>query len=57
MTREERLATVQSMDNVRLLNAYVFYIQNFNPVDDEAVFNHDIVKDEILRRMKEGYNE
>ena len=55
MTDEKRNRNIEIIRKdtpEQLLARYVWYIQNFNPVDDDMCENHDLVKAEILRRME-----
>lgn len=37
--------------NEQLLERFVWYVQNFNPVDDDRCEHYEMVKSEILNRM------
>ena len=53
-TREERAKLVKELPSEELLEAYVKASMNFNPLCDEFIFNYNLMKDEIIRRMKAG---
>lgn len=36
----------------QLLSRFIWYVQNFNPVDDDSCDHYDMVKGEILNRMR-----
>lgn len=38
--------------NEQLLSRFIWYVQNFNPVDEDRCDHYDMVKSEILNRMR-----
>lgn len=36
----------------QLLSRFIWYVQNFNPVDDDRCEHYELVKGEILSRMR-----
>lgn len=49
--REKIIKTVKEDSNEYLLDRYVWYCKNFNPVDDDFIEAHNLVKAEVLKRM------
>lgn len=55
MTDEKRtrfLGIVSKDTNEQLLARYTWYVDNFNPLDDDMCAGFEIIKAEILRRME-----
>ncbi len=38
--------------NEQLINRFAWYVQNFNPVDEERCEDYEIIKAEMKKRMK-----
>lgn len=54
MRDEVRVAHRQKIKldtNEQLIDRFVWYVQNFNPVDDDRCEDYELVKAEIFRRM------
>lgn len=51
MTKEEKVKKLQKMFNSDLLETYKYYIQNFNPIDDDIIESKELTEKEILSRM------
>ena len=49
--KSEIINKISDMDNKKLLQTYVYYIQNFNPIDFDMCNTYEIVMNEILNRM------
>lgn len=56
-TREERQQVVKNAYNEVLLQTFAYYTQNFSPIDEEFLYNYDLVRREIIKRMVEGGGE
>lgn len=57
MTNEKRaqhIEIIRKDSNEQLLKRFVWYIQNFNPVDDVRCEDYELVKAEVLRRMEDN---
>ena len=52
MTREEKIEKAKTLTGEDLLKAYDLYRDNFNPINDESIENFQIVKEELLNRLK-----
>ena len=51
--RKEQVETRLKGDtNEELIERYTWYVQNFNPVDEERCEDYALVKAELLRRMQ-----
>lgn len=54
MTEERKnsiIKRLKSDTNEKLLERFVWYVQNFNPVDEVRCEDYELVKMELLERM------
>ena len=56
-TKEEKAEIVKKMTNAELLKYHDTQVQKFNPIDEEFIYNFQLVTDEIFRRMTYGTKE
>ena len=49
--RAKNIEIIRTDTPEQLLERFVYYCQNFNPVDDDQCERYDMVKAEIIRRM------
>lgn len=54
--RQTNISIIRQDTNEQLLARYAWYIQNFNPVDEDRCENYELVKTEILRRLNTEEN-
>ena len=54
--RQTNISIIRQDNNEQLLARYDWYIQNFNPVDEDRCENYELVKTEILRRLNTEEN-
>lgn len=54
--RQTNISIIRHDTNEQLLDRYVWYIQNFNPIDEDRCEHYELVKAEILRRMSKEEN-
>lgn len=52
MTKDEKIKIAQELTGIDLLRAYDTYRDKFNPLDEEYVENYNIIRDELLNRLK-----
>jgi len=55
MTEENRtkiITTIKNDTNEYLLDRYVWYCKNFHPLDDDFIEAYELIKAEVLNRMK-----
>lgn len=50
--RARNLEILRGDTNEELLARFAWYVQNFNPVDEDRCDDYEMVKAEVLRRMK-----
>ena len=50
--REISLGILRKDTDEQLINRFAWYVQNFNPVDEERCEDYELVKEELLRRMQ-----
>ena len=51
MSKEEKLAWLQAQTPEKLLKAFIFQTNHFNPIDEDTCEWYDLTKEEILRRL------
>ena len=49
--RQTHIAVIREDTNEMLIDRFVWYVQNFNPVDFDRCDDYALVKEEIIRRM------
>jgi len=57
MTDERRAthkAIIQKDTAEQLMERFLWYVNNFNPVDEDRCEDYELVKAEIIERMKRG---
>ena len=54
LTLEEKRETIEQIPSEKLLRLYDRYSDNFEPSDYEMCETYEIIKAEILARMKSG---
>ena len=55
MTDEKRntvISIIKNDTNEQLIERFLWYVDNFNPVDDDRCETYEMVKSEILNRMR-----
>lgn len=50
-TEQEKREIVAKADAEKLLKAYDYYKDNFNPIDADWVESYELIKEEMLKRM------
>lgn len=45
---------IKQDSNEKLLQRFLWYVNNFNPIDDERCEGYELIKAEMLRRMEVG---
>ena len=56
MTDERRAQHIEKLrmdSNEQLLERFLWYVNNYNPVDEDRCDDYELVKVEILRRMED----
>ena len=51
MTTQEKIAWLQAQKPERLLKAYNYEINHFNPIDEDTCEWYDLTRAEILKRL------
>jgi len=57
MTNEKRaqhIEIIRKDSNEQLLERFLWYVNNFNPIDEDRCDDYELVKAEVLRRMEEN---
>ena len=54
MSKEEKMNIAKGIEAGRLLELYDNYTRDFNPIDYDKCETYNVIRDEILRRMKEA---
>ena len=54
LSREEKIEKISKFTAEQLLNSFVLLLQNFNPIDYDMCETYELVKENILERMKKG---
>lgn len=49
--RQMNIGIIRHDTDEQLLARYVWYIQNFSPIDEDMCEHYELIKAEILRRM------
>lgn len=55
MTDERRAQHIEKLrmdSNEKLLERFIWYVNNYNPVDEDRCDDYELVKAEVLRRME-----
>lgn len=50
--RAQHIATISRDSNEQLLKRFLWYVDNFNPVDEDRCEDYELIKAEILKRMQ-----
>ena len=50
--RAQHIETIRRDSNEKLLERFLWYVNNFNPVDEDRCEDYELIKAEILKRMQ-----
>ena len=53
--RKEKIEKLVGMDGEKLADAYKWYVKNFNPLNFDRCDEFELVKAEIMKRLKRKY--
>ena len=52
MTKEEKEKVASGLSGTRLMELFLSYLNNFNPIDYDMCETYNIIKAEIIRRCE-----